>query len=155
MTTLSLLALAAFTLSFTELPPAKYQVDTKASTLVWTATKVTGSHTGTAPLQGGDLVAEGKVVKHGTFDIDLSSLTVTDIKDPSSNAKLTGHLKSEDFFNTAAHPKASFAISSVTPKSGDDYAIKGKLTIKGITKDIEFPATVKLEGKKTYRYCQD
>ena len=134
--------------SFTKPAPTKFQVDTKASSLVWKATKVTGSHTGTAPLQSGELVTEGKAIKQGSFDIDLSSLTVTDVTDPAGNAKLVGHLKSEDFFSTATHPKATFVITSISPKSGDDYTVKGKLTIKGITKDHEFPATVKQDAKK-------
>jgi polyisoprenoid-binding protein YceI len=31
-------------------------------------------------------------------------------------------------------------------KSGNDYEAKGKLTIKGITSDITFPATIKTDG---------
>jgi len=144
----ALVAAAITLLSFTTTPPVKFQVDTKASTIVWTATKVTGSHSGTVPVKTGEIVADGKVIKQGNFEIDLASLTVTDITDPSGNAKLVGHLKSPDFFNTAAHPTASFTIQSVTPKSGDEYSVKGKLTVKGITKDIEFPAVIKQEGKK-------
>jgi polyisoprenoid-binding protein YceI len=150
-TRISMIALiAAFvTLSaFNGPAPVKYQVDTKASTLLWTASKVTGSHSGTVPIKNGEIVFDGKTIKEGRFDLDLSSLTVTDITDAQSNANLVGHLKDKDFFNTATYPTASFVINSVTAKSGDDFVVKGKLTIKGITKDIEFPATVKQQGKK-------
>jgi polyisoprenoid-binding protein YceI len=135
-------------LAFTKPAPVKFKVDTKASTLVWTGKKVTGQHTGNVPLTAGELTVEGKQIKQGTFEIDLSSLTVTDLKDEGSNAKLVGHLKNEDFFNVAKYPKATFEISSITPKAGDEYLVKGKLTIKGITNDIEFPATIKNDGKK-------
>jgi polyisoprenoid-binding protein YceI len=59
-----------------------------------------------------------------------------------------GHLKNEDFFNVAKFPKSTFEVISVTPKAGDEYLVKGKLTIKGITNDVEFPATIKNDGKK-------
>ncbi|HEY9047297.1 MAG TPA: YceI family protein [Ohtaekwangia sp.] len=135
-------------LSFTKPAPVKFKVDPKASTLVWTGKKVTGQHTGTVPLSAGELTTEGKIIKQGTFEIDLASLTVTDLKDAGANGKLVGHLKNEDFFNVAKFPKATFTIASVTPKAGDEYIVKGKLTIKGITNDIEFPATIKNDGKK-------
>ena len=135
-------------LAFKAPAPVKYKVDTKASTLAWTGKKVTGEHTGNVPLAAGELTVDGKLVKQGTFDIDLSGLTVTDVTDASSNAKLVGHLKGDDFFSTTKFPKASFVLTSFTPKSGDDYTVKGKLTIKGITNEVEFPATVKTDGKK-------
>ena len=145
----ALVALAVVTLlSFTTPTPVKFKVDPKASTLVWTGKKVTGQHTGNVNITSGEITTEGKLVKQGTFEIDLTSLTVTDIKDEGSNAKLVGHLKNEDFFNVAKFPKSTFEVTSVTPKTGDEYLVKGKLTIKGITNDVEFPATIKNDGKK-------
>ena len=145
----ALVALAVVTLlSFTTPAPVKFKVDPKASTLVWTGKKVTRQHTGNVNITSGEITTEGKLVKQGTFEIDLTSLTVTDIKDEGSNAKLVGHLKNEDFFNVAKFPKSTFEVSSVTPKTGDEYLVKGKLTIKGITNDVEFPATIKNDGKK-------
>jgi len=135
--------------SFLDHPAAeKFQVDTKASTLVWKAKKVTGEHTGTVQLSAGDFTAEGKSIKQGNFDINLTSLTVTDVSNPEANAKLVGHLKGEDFFGVEKYPKAGFVLSSATPKSGNDYLVKGKLTIKGITHDIEFPAVIVRDVKK-------
>ncbi|SKC89169.1 YceI family protein [Ohtaekwangia koreensis] len=145
----ALVALAVVTLlSFTTPAPVKFKVDPKASTLVWIGKKVTGQHTGNVTITSGEITTEGKLVKQGTFEIDLTSLTVTDVKDEGSNAKLVGHLKNEDFFNVAKFPKSTFEVTSVTPKAGDEYLVKGKLTIKGITNDVEFPATIKNDGKK-------
>jgi polyisoprenoid-binding protein YceI len=135
--------------SFLENPGSeKFQVDTQASTLIWTASKVTGTHTGAVPLASGELIVEGKGIKQGHFEIELSSLTVTDITNPEANAKLVGHLKSDDFFSTSKFPKAIFVLTSATPTSGAEYQLKGKLTIKGITHEIEFPATILRENKK-------
>lgn len=145
---LSLAAVFAF-LAFIIPPPAsKFKVDTKASTLTWLGKKVTGQHTGTIGISSGELIGEGKSIKEGSFEIDVNSLTVTDIADPGSNAKLVGHLKADDFFGVSKFPKATFVISSISPKSGNDYTVKGKLTIKGKTNDIEFPAAITNDGKK-------
>jgi polyisoprenoid-binding protein YceI len=141
----TLLALSAFLEKPAE---EKFTVDTKASTLVWTAKKVTGAHTGAVQLAAGELALEGKTLKRGNFDIDLTSITVTDVTDPGANGKLVGHLKGEDFFSVNAFPKASFVLSSATPQAGTTYLVKGKLTIKGITNEVEFPANIVKEGKK-------
>jgi polyisoprenoid-binding protein YceI len=130
-------------------PPAvvKYKVDTKQSTLVWTGKKVTGKHTGNVSISSGEFTAEGTLIKEGSFEVNVASLTDTDITDAEGNAKLVKHLKSDDFFGVEKYPTASFVVTSVTPKSGNEYTVKGKLTIKGKTNDIEFPATVTTEGK--------
>lgn len=145
---LALMAIATILFSFVG-PPAqtKYKVDTKQSTLVWHAQKVTGKHEGTVPITSGELAAEGNLVKEGSFEINVASLAVTDVKDAESNAKLTKHLKSDDFFGVEKFPNANFVLTSVTPKSGNEYTVKGKLTIKGKTNEIEFPATITTEGK--------
>jgi polyisoprenoid-binding protein YceI len=144
------LALAVIsTFAFIKVPaPSKFKVDTKASSLVWVGKKVTGEHTGTISIAAGELVAEGKTVKQGSFEIDVNSLTVTDLTDANYNAKLVGHLKGDDFFGVAKFPKATFVITSITPKEGAEYTVKGKLTIKGKTNDIEFPATINNDGKQ-------
>lgn len=146
--TLALLFIIAISLpSFT--PPAaiKYKVDSKQSTLLWTGKKVTGQHSGAISINSGELVAEGALIKQGAFEINVASLTNTDITDAEGNAKLVKHLKSDDFFGVEKYPTASFSIVSVTLKSAGEYLVKGKLTIKGKTNDIEFPAAVSTDGK--------
>ena len=123
-------------------------VDAKSSKLVWGAKKVTGTHAGNIPLTSGSLVVDGDKLKGGSFVFDVKNLTVTDVKDAEMNGKLTGHLKSPDFFAVESHPEAKFVITSVTPKSAGAYDVTGKLTIKGITNEVKFPATVKTEGNK-------
>lgn len=124
-----------------------YKVDPDKSTLVWTGKKVTGEHKGTIPLSSGTISLEDKKLKGGTFELNVAGLTVTDIADKDGNAKLVGHLKNDDFFSTAKYPTAKYVITSVESKDGDNYLVKGNLTIKGITKPVNFPAVVKTNGK--------
>ena len=126
-------------------------VDVSKSTMQWTAKKVTGQHNGTVKLSGGALQVKGSKLAGGTFSMDMTSITVSDITDPSGNAKLTGHLKSEDFFSVEKHPASTFTITKAAPVAGaktgePNYTITGNLTIKGITHPITFPATVKING---------
>jgi polyisoprenoid-binding protein YceI len=47
------------------------------------------------------------------------------------------HLKSADFFDAANHPKLSFVSTQLQHKSGNEYALKGNLTMRGVTKPVE------------------
>lgn len=145
---LLVLAMAAFcSLPALAFPPLKFKVDGNASSLEWVARKITGKHNGFVKVTSGEVVMDGAMLKSGTFQIDMTTMTVEDIKDPGTNGKLLGHLKSDDFFSVANHPTATFVVSSVTLKSGSTYTVKGKLTIKGITQEIEFPADITVSGK--------
>ncbi|AWO00218.1 lipid-binding protein [Chitinophaga alhagiae] len=125
-----------------------YQVDSQQSKLSWLAKKVTGSHNGHIGISAGQLELDNNVLKGGSFTIDTRSLTVTDITNEASNARLTGHLKSDDFFSVEKHPTAQFVITSAAGKGGANYDVTGKLTIKGITNSISFPAEVTVAGGK-------
>ncbi|MDX5419388.1 MAG: YceI family protein [Hymenobacteraceae bacterium] len=130
--------------------PAKgrvYNVETAASEVKWHAKKMTGEHMGNISLKSGQLNVDKNKVTGGTFVIDMTSLTVTDIKDEGMNGKLVGHLKSDDFFGVDKHPTATFNITEVSPiakaaAGQPNYNVKGNLTIKGITNPVTFPATI-------------
>ncbi|WP_079703224.1 YceI family protein [Daejeonella lutea] len=137
--TLSILTGMAVFMSFDK--PVKdtiYTVDTERSTIDWTAKKVGGGHTGTIKITSGNLVHNGKSLTKGTFLINMASIT-------SDNARVTTHLKSDDFFAAEKNPNSKFEITKVTPAGTDRVNIAGNLTIKGITQPISFPATVKTQ----------
>ena len=119
----------------------KFNVDTEHSTITWKGSKKVGeSHNGTLQLSEGSLALEGDKLKGGSFVIDMNSIKNIDIEDAVDNKKLIGHLHSPDFFDVANHPTAKFEITEVIEEVGMDL-IKGNLTIKGITKNIQVPAT--------------
>ncbi|SEW49887.1 YceI family protein [Chitinophaga arvensicola] len=125
-----------------------FQVDSKESKLNWTGKKVTGQHEGTINIADGKLDVDNNVLKGGSFSLDTRTIAVTDIKDAGGNAKLLGHLKSEDFFSVEKFPSANFVTTSVVSKGGGNYDVTGNLTIKGITNPVTFPATVTVAGNK-------
>ena len=127
-------------LAFTN--PAKvdtYKVDTEASSIDWIGRKITGQHTGKIKISSGDLLVNGNAIKGGSFVMDMNSMN-------SDSQKLTGHLKTDDFFSVEKNPTSKFVITKVTGAGKDRINVIGDLTIKGITQSISFPATVKKEG---------
>lgn len=63
------------------------------------------------------------------FECDVDSI-YTNIQDRDS------HLKSADFFDIENYPKITFSSKSVQ-KNGESYSVKGDLTIKDVTREIE------------------
>ena len=57
----------------------------------------------------------------------------------TNNEQRDGHLKSGDFFDVEKFPKMAFVSDSVTKNGDGNLLVKGKLTIKDVTKPIEFP----------------
>ncbi len=55
-------------------------------------------------------------------------------------------LPGEDWFDASKFPKASFEATGFTPKGGDQFETTGKLTIRGVSKDVTLPFTLKIDG---------
>lgn len=83
----------------------------------------------------------------GVFDTFSGAITVAEDGTPSVRAEIAvdsvntrneqrdAHLKSADFFDTAAYPVATFASTAVRTE-GDHYVLDGDFTLKGVTKQI-------------------
>lgn len=127
---------------------APVTINKTESTVTWHASKVTGSHYGKVPLSDGKLDYSNGKITGGSFEMDMSNLTVEDLTDASSNQKLTGHLKSDDFFSVAKFPKAMMNITNVKTTDGKTYEITANLTIKGVTTPVTFPATLTMVNGK-------
>lgn len=147
----------------------KWDVNATASKIEWIGTKVTGYHTGMVPVKDGEVYVNDGEITGGKFVLDIANLTVSGPKDAdaASNNKLLGHLKSADFFDVSKHPEGTFELTKVQPYKGDvvkdttdvrqeeineykvtnpTHLISGNLTLKGVTKNIEFPARITVSG---------
>lgn len=105
-----------------------------SSKVEFTGSKVTGSHDGGfSNVTGEFAVADGKLENTGNkIVIDMTSVW-------SDSAKLTGHLKTDDFFDIANHPVATFETTEVT-----DSKVTGNLTLHGVTKSISFTPDINI-----------
>ncbi len=138
--------------------PTVLKIDAQKSKVFWTGKKVTGEHTGTVMLRSGTVeVLDGVPVKVNAL-IDMTTIVVEDIKDPGTNAKLLGHLKSDDFFSVEKYDTGIFEASTFVPKANAEgrdpnYKVKGKLTLKGIAKPVEFEAFISTNGTMLMSNC--
>jgi polyisoprenoid-binding protein YceI len=77
------------------------------------------------------------------FSADVNSITTgVDQRD--------GHLKSADFFDTEKYPTIDFVSTSFTKVSGDNYKLKGNLTMRGVTRPVELDVEFGGTGKDGY-----
>ena len=106
----------------TETDGVLYKVDTMNSRIEWKGYKVLKSD---------------QTTHFGEIKFESGDVTVKD-------GKLEGHLKSGDFFEVEKFPTASYEITKVTENTAGDYntLLEGNLTIKGITKPVQFKANV-------------
>ena len=144
-----------------------YSIDSTASELTWYGFKPTGRHNGTIEISDGMLAVENGAIAGGSFTVDMNEIDVLDLEGEDKE-KLTGHLKSPDFFAVEEYPTAMFEITEVVPYGeatleedtsrmdlvvndeavseykieNPTHAITGNLTMRDTTLSITFPAKV-------------
>jgi polyisoprenoid-binding protein YceI len=69
-----------------------------------------------------------------TFTIQAASI---DTGTPDRDA----HLRSADFFHVEQYPTLTFVSAAIEARGGDEYAVTGDLTMRGVTKRITLPVT--------------
>jgi polyisoprenoid-binding protein YceI len=74
----------------------------------------------------------------GEVRIDVASIT-------TNTEQRDNHLRSADFFEAEKYPYMTFKVTEVEHIDGDEYKVRGDLTIKQTTKPITFDAT--LDGR--------
>lgn len=119
-----------------------FEISVDQSTIAWTGRQVTGSNSGSIAIKQGTLIVTDGKLTGGRIVVDVTSIKALSLSDAASNDQLTTHLASDDFFSSAQYPEATYEITSVTNNHVD-----GNLTIKGITNEIGFDATVNINGK--------
>ena len=125
-------------------------VDASASMVEWVGSKPAGKHNGTIAVTEGEVQLKNGSIVGGKFGIDMNTITVLDLTEADGKLDLEGHLKgltkeSEDhFFNVTKYPNATFEITSVTTE-GAVSTVNGNLTMKEVTKNVTFPATITVE----------
>ena len=55
-------------------------------------------------------------------------------------------MKSERQLDVSKFPRITFASDRITREASDRYQVAGRLTIRGVTRAVRFPATVRMEG---------
>ncbi|WP_348800259.1 YceI family protein [Flavobacterium adhaerens] len=124
------------------------KIDITKSIINWEGEKITGEHVGTINFKDGYLIFKDRKISGGSFTADMKTLSNTD-QTGSSKQKLEGHLKSEDFFNTANFTTATLLFKNVASEGNNKYLVNADLTIKGITNPVQFHLAVVDKNKAT------
>jgi polyisoprenoid-binding protein YceI len=100
------------------------------------------------PLAGTLAIDANGSIAGGYFELDMNTITSTDKKDTSSDNGLVSHLKDPDFFDVKKYPRGTFQLTKAIKVSSDSsYHITGQLTLRAITQEIQFPATIIKKGE--------
>lgn len=123
----------------------RYQFSEQGSTLGFVGAKITGKHDGSFGKFSGEIgLVDGDVTK-STVKVEVATNSLS-----ADQEKLTGHLKSPDFFDVERFPKASFQSTKIVAENGPNgtHRVTGNLELHGVTKSLTFPATIRVEGDK-------
>lgn len=122
-----------------------YTFSQEGSQLGFVGAKVTGKHDGSFGQFSGkiDLVDNDVTRSRVTAVAQTASLT-------TDNEKLTGHLKTGDFFDIQRFPTVSFESTAIVAEDANSgkYRVTGNLELRGKKKSITFPATIRTEPGK-------
>jgi len=130
--------------------PLEANADAASSSITFTAyTKLfdaEGSFKGIKT--SGTIDSENLAASRPTISIDTRTI------DTASSAR-DKHLRTEDFFFVDKYPTATFVVTKIEAKEGDQYLVSGDMTIRDVTKKITVPATITRgtlkSGEKTLR----
>ncbi len=81
----------------------------------------------------------------GTIDLDETDPTASKAQltvaaasvDTGFGARDT-HLRSDDFFAVETYPEITVVSTAIAPKGGSDYVVSAEVTIKGVTRPVDF-----------------
>jgi polyisoprenoid-binding protein YceI len=116
------------------------------SKVEFAASKVTRSHQGSFKQFTGKIDLDPNNIPESRVTVDIDTASV-ETDDP----KLTGHLKTPDFFDVAKYPKATFISTKIEPNTsagGNAYTVTGNFDLHGQRKSISFPATIEVTADK-------
>ena len=132
-------------------PAVEHNLEIEADTLVlnlekskinWVATEMRGikRRTGIISFKDGFFLIRNGEIVGGKFTVDMETMDVTDVPlhEKIARKNLLNHLKSNDFFNVINYPYSTLELTSTHHIKNDSLKVSGNLTIRGVTKNIEF-----------------
>ncbi|MES2004807.1 MAG: YceI family protein [Bacteroidota bacterium] len=129
-----------------------WQLDVQKSKVLWNTGKMMGGHFGYFLFQSGNLEysATGEPVR-GTFHMDMNSIRTTDNPNEAGRKKKDAELRGNAFFASDQHSLATMVVKKITRiGSSMNYNVAGDLTIKDITKPIEFTAIINTKNNTSH-----
>jgi polyisoprenoid-binding protein YceI len=128
--------------TLTTAPVGTWTLDPVHSTIGFEVSYLVGTFRG----QFRDVDGKLTVGEDGRATLEGSARVASvDVKDE----QLAGHLQTPDFFDAERHPELGFRADGIDVRSGEIHA-QGAVTIKGVTKPLEFSGTVTAPAPDPY-----
>lgn len=130
-----------------------YYLSPELSSIVWEGYKTMIPNwidIGSISLSSGEINIDKGNVVDGNVLIDMNSIKASKTGSSSGEDFLTKHLKSPDFFDVEKFPNSSFVLTKIEKIDDLNYNLTGKITIKGITKEMTFRASVYESDDKVF-----
>lgn len=116
--------------------PAKSRIAFSVEQVGKIASGRIGAWTGTIVFDPGDLAAARLDIR---MDMRTAGTGAKDVDDMMLGAS---------FLDAAQQPEARFISTGVAARGGDGYEARGKLTLRGVTRDVTLPFTLRLQGNQ-------
>jgi polyisoprenoid-binding protein YceI/rhodanese-related sulfurtransferase len=131
------------------LEDGKYVLDIENSLVRWTGRNNKYAHYGKIDVKSGNILVKNEKIAGGKVVLDMTTIKNEDLTDEAWRTMLEAHLKSIDFFDTKKFGEAAFEIVTAMNSSENSlsYSLQGNLSIKDVTREIEFPAIITPMGQ--------
>src|ERR1019366_1112358 len=83
------------------------------------------------------VITIGDSAENSTLQATVQAASIT-----TNNEMRDGHLKTADFLDIENNPTLTLKSTQITPKGGDNYQMVADLTVKGITKAVNFEGSL-------------
>ena len=109
--------------------------------VTWAAEKlIGGGHEGTLHIETGKFKIQNGIISDGIVVFDMTKIAVTDLEG-EEKASLEGHLRSGDFFNVDAEPKATLLVKNIINDDTENI-LNGALTMNGVEVEYSIPVAL-------------
>ena len=117
-------------------PQDPWTVDPRASAISFSVAQVGSIVSGRFPTWTGEIVLDPSSLATARIDIRIDTRPVS-----ANNRDVDSLMKGPNFLDVQKFPEARF-VSTAISGSGDRYQAQGKLTIRGVTRDVVLPFTL-------------
>ncbi len=91
------------------------------------------------------ITVDEKKPEKSTVELKIETASIN-----TNNEKRDNHLRNSDFFDAKKFPYITFKSKEVVKKGGNNFVVKGPLTMRGKTKNIEIPLEITDRIKDPY-----
>lgn len=117
---------------------AQYRIDAGRSEVTFKARSRLVDAVGRFHRFGGEMSVDPRDLRTATLTLSVDAASID-----TNNRKRDDHLRSADFFDVTRHPLVRFESVRIVPATRG-AAVHGRLTIRGITREVAVPVEVEI-----------